>query len=261
MKRLALIHWNKTEEVSRASTLERLGYLVDALGLTGQELLRAIRDNPPDGIIIDLGRLPSQGKAVAIALRGTKSTRLVPIVFVDGELEKVQKVKDVLPDARYTHWALIGPVLEHALSHPPQEVVVPGTMQSYVSSSLPKKLGVTPHCSIVLIGAPAGFENLLGTLPDGVTVHRQSKSRIKGKLVLLFAKSIGDLEQKFQDSLRHLAERGALWIAWPKKTSAIASDLTQQWVRKYGMAHGLVDYKICAIDATWSGLRFARRRT
>lgn len=261
MKRLALVHWNRSETASFVSRLERLGYHVDNVALAGPELLRALRENPPDGIVIDLSRLPSHGKAVAVALRGSKSTRLVPIVFVDGDPEKVRKVKELLPDARYTHWALAGPVLEHAISHPPKEVIVPGAMDNYLSSPLPKKLGISPHSSIILLSAPPGFEDSLGALPEGVVLHRKPKSGAKGKLVLLFVRSIRELEQKFPDSLRHLAEQGALWIAWPKKTSAIASDLTQQWVRTYGMAHGLVDYKICAIDATWSGLRFARRRT
>lgn len=257
--RLVLIHWNKSEAPARASRLERLGYLVDTLGLNGPELLRSLRENPPSGFVIDLSRLPSHGTAVAIALRRSAATRLVPIVFVDGDPAKVNKAKAVLPDARYTHWTLIGPVLEHALANPPKEVVSPGAMDSYGNSPLAKKLGISAGAHVVLIGAPKGFEAQLGDLPEGATLYR-STSRTKGKVVILFARTTQDLQRGFGGALRHMAEKGALWIAWPKKTSGFPSDLTQQWVRQFGMSHGLVDYKICAIDATWSGLRFARRQ-
>lgn len=260
MTRLVLIHWNKAEAPARASRLERLGYLVDTPALDGPELLRSMRENPPGGIVIDLSRLPSHGTAVAVALRRSAATRLAPIVFVDGDPAKVEKTKAVLPDARYTHWTLIGPVLEHALANPPKEVVTPGAMESYGNSPLAKKLGILAGVSVILLGAPKGFEAQLGDLPEGATLHHRPTSKTKGKVVILFARSTRDLQRGFGGALRHMAEKGALWIAWPKKTSGLPSDLTQQWVRQFGMSHGLVDYKICAVDATWSGLRFARRR-
>lgn len=261
MKRLVLIHWNTSEYPERAARLEALGYIVDPIGSAGPEALRLVRTNPPDGFVIDLSRLPSQGKAVATALRGGKTTRLVPLIFVEGSAEKLEGVKALLPDARYTHWDLIGPVLDHALTHPPKEVVVPRTMDAYVSSPLTKKLGVLPKTSVIALGAPKSLEQCLGQLPEGASISRSRESRSKSRLVLLFARSAVNLEKEFPYALKRLANDGALWIAWPKKTSAIVSDLTQQAVRQFGIEMGLVDYKICAIDETWSGLRFARRKT
>lgn len=261
MMRIVLIHWDKLQEAHGASRLERLGYIVDTFQTMNPEVLRRIREEPPHGFVIDLSRLPSQGTAVAVTLRRSLATRFVPLVFVDGEPAKIEKTKAVLPDARYTHWALIGPVLEHALSHPPREVVVPGVMDSYADSPLVRKLGILAGTTVLLVGAPPDFAVRLGQLPEGATLRQLSKSRTKGKIVIFFARSRAEVERCFPVALRHLAERGALWIAWPKKASEIPSDLTQQWVRQFGISHGLVDYKICAIDATWSGLRFARRQT
>jgi hypothetical protein len=77
---------------------------------------------------------------------------------------------------------------------------------------------------------------------------------------MLFAKSAADLDRRLSAARRTIADRGSLWIAWPKKTSGLRSDLDQRLVRKAGLDAGLVDFKICAIDETWSGLRFSVRK-
>jgi hypothetical protein len=77
---------------------------------------------------------------------------------------------------------------------------------------------------------------------------------------MLFAKSHAEMRRRFAAAERALAEGGGMWIAWPKKSSGVATDLTQNDVRRYGLDAGLVDYKIAAIDETWSGLLFARRK-
>jgi hypothetical protein len=94
-------------------------------------------------------------------------------------------------------------------------------------------------------------------LPDGVRVTRGA--RAARDVVLFFARSAADLRKRLPAAKRALAPEGALWILWPKKASGVATDLTQGTVRATGLRSGLVDYKIAAIDATWSGLRFARR--
>ena len=77
---------------------------------------------------------------------------------------------------------------------------------------------------------------------------------------MLFVRSLAELRRRFPVAGRALVERGRLWIAWPKKASGVETDLTQGYVRKTGLDSGLVDFKICAIDATWSGLCFTRRK-
>ena len=110
---------------------------------------------------------------------------------------------------------------------------------------------------VTLVGAPDRFEETLGELPEGVALHRQTCS--EPGITLWFTRSRDDLVHGLQGIIAY-AETGPLWIAWPKKAPGVASDLSQTVVRELGLAAGLVDYKVCAIDATWSGLCFARRK-
>jgi len=220
--------------------------------------LRRLADDPPDAFVIDLSRLPSQGRDMGLWLRQRKATRGVPIVFVGGEPAKVARARKLLPDAVFTEWKRIRGDLRRALQAPPEKPVVKETMAGYSGTPLPKKLGIKADRVVALLGAPAGFERTLGELPEKVRIRRQARGR--ADIILLFSKSQADLARRFPAAARALAEGGGLWIVWPKKTSGIASDLTQTEVRAFGLARRFVDYKICAVDATWSGLLFARRR-
>ena len=259
MPRVILIDWDPGAAAAHEDRLTAAGHQVATFSKSnsGIESLRALRDNPPDVIVIDLSRQPSQGRELGVWFRQQKGTRHVPIVFVGGEPEKVARVRQVLPDAIYTEWSKIRSALHKAIKGAPKTPIVPGTFASYAGTPLPKKLGVKPGIAIVLLGAPEDFEKTLGRLPDNVRVLRRAGSR--AELVLLFAKSAADLKRRLPAAQKTMADKGSLWIAWPKKASLVASDLTQQVVREYGLGNGLVDYKICAIDDTWSGLRFAKR--
>jgi hypothetical protein len=94
-------------------------------------------------------------------------------------------------------------------------------------------------------------------IPPGVTLRRQARG--KCDLIIWFTKTCKDLENRI-GRFAALTGSGGLWIAWPKKAAGVKTDLTQAIVRRTGLAAGLVDYKICAIDETWSGLKFARRK-
>ena len=210
-------------------------------------------------MVIDLSRLPSHGREMGSFLRQRKATRHVPVVFAGGDPEKVERTRKALPDAIYTPWSRIRSTLKRALARPPADPVVPPpVMEGYSGTPLPKKLGIKEGSVVALAGAPKGFEKTLGRLPDGVTIRRQVRGRCDR--VVWFVKSRKDLERGVERMGRALSEKGGLWIAWPKKASGVATDLTQSDVRRIGLASGLVDYKICAIDATWSGLLFARRK-
>ena len=258
MNRVTLIHWNAAEAQERAGRLRSAGYQAGTLAPQGAPALRALREDRPDAFVIDLSRLPSQGCAVATALRRQQATRLVPIVFAGGDPEKVARLRWLLPDAVYTEWSGIADALRKVLQNPPTEPAVPGTMDGYTGAPLPKKLGIRPGSTVALLGAPPGFEQKLAPLPENVRLQKQARGF--ASLILLFAKSRAGLDRRFPAALRALAEPGGLWIMWPKQASGVPTDLTQNTVRALGLASGLVDYKICAIDDTWSGLRFTRRR-
>jgi CheY-like chemotaxis protein len=257
MARVCLIHWNKAESDVRARKLRDAGHAVDAGAADGPEAIQRITNHPPDAVIVDLNRLPSHGREVALFLRRTKATRHVPLVFVDGDLEKVARIRELLPDAVYTSWARVRAAIKRAIANPPTEPVVPGSMAGYSGTPLPKKLGIKAHSVVALVGAPTGFEQTLGRLPDGVTLRKQARGRCD--LIVWFTKSCRELERRI-DRMAQVSGKGGLWIAWPKKASGVATDLTQPIVRRIGLSAGLVDYKIAAIDETWSGLRFARRK-
>ena len=125
----------------------------------------------------------------------------------------------------------------------------------YSGTPLVAKLGIKERARLVFVGPPADFGETLGALPHGVT-------RTKAGIVdfaLLFVKTFSELEKKFGPLRDRLETNGMLWVAWPKKTSGVKSDLDENLVRELGLKSGLVDVKVCAIDDTWSGLKFVRR--
>lgn len=128
----------------------------------------------------------------------------------------------------------------------------------YSGTPLAKKLGFKPGFRVRFVGAPAEYANLLGKLPADVTVATATRGTFD--LIHLFTKRSADLERQLPKLKAALAKDGMLWISWPKKTSGVATDLTGDVVRETALAGGLVDIKVCAVDETWSGLKFVYRR-
>jgi hypothetical protein len=136
----------------------------------------------------------------------------------------------------------------------------------YSGTPLPKKLGIKPGMTVALIGAPPGFSSSLGELPEGAKLR--SGARGKPGLVIWFVGSAPALGWEIR-RISSFASGAPLWIAWRKRTTQKgtrpaaknAPGPGESAVREAGLAAGLVDYKVCAIDAEWSGLLFARRRT
>ena len=120
-----------------------------------------------------------------------------------------------------------------------------------------KKIGIKPNHRLLFQNAPAGFAKDLGELPEGATQAGNGKGLID--VAVLFVKSAAELEREFDRISRRLQSAGMFWVGWPKKSSGVATDLTEGVVQKIGLAHGLVDVKVCAIDETWSGLKFVIR--
>jgi hypothetical protein len=127
----------------------------------------------------------------------------------------------------------------------------------YSGTPLPKKLGIREGARVALVRAPDGFERALQPLPEGVRLRTQARGMLD--VVLFFATRRAELERRFDGLARALEDDGGLWIAWPKRTASVATDLRESIVRDVGLAHGLVDNKVCAVDDTWSGLRFVYR--
>ncbi len=259
MARVVLIHWKPAEAATPAELLRSFGHEVTVLAPDGAAGLRPLRTDPPEAFVIDLGRIPSQGSAVAIELRRQRGTRAVPLVFAGGEAEKVRRIRALLPDAVFTDWAGMEGALAAALAAAPAAPVVPGTMAGYSGTPLVRKLGIRAGSAVALLGAPPGFERTLEPLPEGVKLRRNT--RVAADLMLLFVDSQAGLRKHFAPTIRKLNPRGGIWIAWPKKASGVASNLTEREVRGFGLGEGFVDYKVCAIDEKWSGLLFVRRRT
>jgi hypothetical protein len=130
-------------------------------------------------------------------------------------------------------------------------------MAGYSGTPLPKKLGIKEGHDVAFVAEPDGFRETLGKLPDGVRM----KSRATGPLdvIVLFVTRRAELERRF-DRLRATMDPAAgLWVAWPKRSSGVETDMTEDAAREVGLARGLVDNKVCAIDETWSGLRLVIR--
>jgi hypothetical protein len=129
----------------------------------------------------------------------------------------------------------------------------------YSGTPLPKKLGIKPGAVVALLGAPAGFaKTTLGPLPEGVALR--SDARVRFDVGVVFGRSAAELARRFASARKAMGEPCALWLAWPKQASGVVTDLDGNLVRELGLLAGLVDYKVAAIDATWSGLCFARRK-
>lgn len=127
----------------------------------------------------------------------------------------------------------------------------------YSGTPLPKKLGIKPGSVVRILGAPDGFRRTLGELPDGVELKLTMRGA--ASLTLWFIPTRKVLTSGIGRIGAGLVS-GSLWMIWPKLSSALASDLREQDVRAAGLAAGLVDYKICAVDENWSGLLFTRRK-
>jgi hypothetical protein len=130
-------------------------------------------------------------------------------------------------------------------------------MAGYSGTPLPRKLGIKPGARLALIDAPEDFGATLGELPEAVTTLKTARAPLD--IVVYFTTRLADLERRFGRLAGVLDPAGGLWVAWPKRSSCVATDLNERVIREVGLAAGLVDNKVCAIDETWSGLRFVIR--
>jgi hypothetical protein len=126
----------------------------------------------------------------------------------------------------------------------------------YSGTPLAKKLGIKPGHELALLDAPEGFA--IDDLPDGVTLHDRAEGPLD--VIVAFHTSRDELAGRTPELLQALPPDGSLWVAWPKKASRMPTDITEDVVREVLLPTGMVDNKVCAIDATWSGLRLVLRK-
>jgi hypothetical protein len=244
-----VISWSP-DPAEAVTHLRPLAERVDVVAPKGPPELKKLADDPPDAVVIDLDRRPSEGLVIGIELRRRPATRHTPQVFAGGEPDKVERVRAILTDARYSDWDGIATQLRTAIERPPADPVVPDAMAAYAGATLEQKLGLAGSGTVRLIGAPK-------ELGKKMAAARQTDGA--AELVILCVRTPAELEDELSGAMDAVIEGGSLWVAWPKGGKGARGDVTQLLVRERGMAAGWVDYKVASLDETWSALRFCRR--
>ena len=217
--------------------------------------MRLWRESPPDAFVIDLSRLPSHGREIAIALRQSPVLRRIPIVFCEGAEEKVGQIKAQLPDAVYCCIGTLRSALKRGIANPPKDPVKPTPMMDrYASKTVAQKLGIKESSTVALIDPPPDYAKVLGEMPGLVEFLEASGE--PGAVTLCFVREVHSLRRTLSE-VRTLAASTKLWILWPKKASRAGGGLTERLVREHAIELGLVDYKICSVSEVWSAMLFA----
>jgi CheY-like chemotaxis protein len=254
MSRLRLIHWNAGEAARYLKLLKEAGHRVEYSPEFSPPLLREWRASPPDAFVIDLTRLPSHGREIAVALRQSKGTSAIPIVFCEGEEEKIAKTRALLPDAVYCPFSRLKSNLRKLGSARSAPVVPVAMMERYAGRTTAQKLGIRAGDAVCLLAAPREMPSALGDLPADVTFVESPPAAV----TLFFATDPHTLRQELSE-LRSVAAQTKLWVCW-KKGKANESGVSEPLVRETGISLGLVDYKICSVSNVWSGLLFAVKK-
>jgi len=250
MPRVRLFHWRADEAKALIAALHAGGYTVD---YQANGSWRSLRENPPLAVVIDLTRQPSHGRYVAAEMRATKSLRQIPIVFVDGDPEKVERVRKDLPDAVYTSRERLVSALKRV--KPLADPVMAPRMMNRTDRTAAEKLGIKAGARVALIDPPADYPRVLGKLPKDALLEEEPEETLP--LTLWFVRD-PDTYLSGLPGMRKRAMASRIWIVYPKGRQA--SGLTQAFVRESALAVGLVDYKVCSVNEVWTGLLFTRKK-
>lgn len=256
MPRIRLIHWKPAEAVALVEALRRDGHLVEYEEHEGPGLMRRLGEARPDVLVIDLSRLPSHGKAVASTVRGTKRTRDIPIVFHAGEPAKVAALREVFPGEVFVPGlARLRAALRKIRSAPASAVGAAVGGIANPNRTAAQKLGIRAGAKVGVLDPPREYLRLVGAVPEGVEFVEDGRSL---GLLLWFVHDAREFEARLPDA-RRWAANAKLWVLW-RKQAAGKSVLTQLEIRRLAGEFGLVDYKICSVDDSWSGMLFALRK-
>jgi len=253
MPRVRLFHWKTQEAVPLIADLEAAGFSVDYEEQLSSSSFRRVRESQPHAFVVDLSSRPSHGREVAIALRGHKATRHVPILFVNGEPEKVEGVRRTLPDATYVTGARLIPALRRAktVSKP----LIPAQMMDrYAGRTAAQKLGIGKGARVAVVDPPADYARAIGDLPEGAFFEEEDFAVCK--ITLWFVHDYPALQAAMPE-IRRTATRHRLCILWRKGKGG---PLDGGIIRTCANRVGLVDYKVCSVNETWSGMAFAVKK-
>ena len=259
MARVRIVHWKEPQAAPLIEVCRACGFEVEYDPVRFPDLAKLIRANPPDVLVIDLTCLPSHGRESAIYLRRTKYARHLPLVFVDGEAEKVAKIREQLPDATFATRKQLGSKFKSALTKTIATPVLPPPMEArFALRTVAQKLGMKPNSTAAVIDAPRNYAAVIGELPEGAELVEDPESICP--VTLWFVEDL----RGFKSGLRRMqtiADRTKLWIIWRKGGKAGKAELTSNLIREGGIDVGLVDYKICSVSEHWSGMAFGRKRS
>ncbi len=253
MARALVIHYDPGDGAAIAERLRRDGFESEVCPVRGSGAMGRIRENPPDVVVIDLMRMPSYGRWMAALLREHKSTRAIPLVFVQGDPEKTRTVRQFLPDAVFSPLSRLGVAVEKALAAPPREPLRPDPTRIPAAG----KLRIGEGATVCLVHAPAGFRAQLAPLPKGVRFQTAAE---RAGTILLFVKSTAQLGRELPRFAKTLQRGQALWVVWPKKASGIATDVTMPRILEYCSSLALSIGRMCAVDQTWSAIGISPRK-
>ena len=241
-----------------ADRLRDAGFAVEYAPKFAPAIFRDMRRTPPDAVVIDLSRLPSHGREIAIAMRGNKILRQIPILFLDGAPEKVEIARRQLPDAAYCQSSRLVTALRQCIRQGAVNPIVPTQMmERYAARTTALKLGIADGARVAVIDAPRDYARVLGVLPENVEFDEESW---KGCAVTLWFVREPEAFLAALPRMRLAAAHSRLWVAWPKKAAREDSPLREKVIREMAIESGLVDYKICSVDQTWSALCFAVKK-
>ena len=255
MARVRVVHWKPAAAEPLLEACRAAGHEVECDELDLPATSRKVRQTLPEALVIDLSCRPASGRELAFSLRHTKYTSHIPLVFVDGDPEKVAAIRAQMPDAVFTPLKRVAAAIARAraldLTHPAKP---PSVMERYGGRTTAQKLGIKENSSVGVFDAPRDYVTVLGALPQGVELVEEPDSI--HPVTLWFVRD----PREYQAGLRvkrKLAPHSKFWVIWQKGST---NGLTGEFVREAAIEAGLVDYKICAVDARWSGMVFAAQK-
>jgi CheY-like chemotaxis protein len=256
---ICLVCWNADLAAERAKLLGNRGFQVTVVSASVSGWITYFRNLALDAVMIDLDKLPSHGREVGTLLRGSKSTRHLPLIFLGGPADKVERIRAELPDASFASWDNPAGFLSKAISTQVAKPIRPTQMMERSHNhDLARKLGIKAGVPVILWGDTHFLADLLSDAAKCIPFRGRLQPR---SLCLCVTRRATDVDAVFGTMTSAYSDGALLWIIHPKKTSRYATDFNQNDVRSMGLSHGWVDFKVCAVDHDWSGLEFARRRS